>query len=244
MVETPPAPADLACNAMRTKDLMSDQSQINQSQTPTLLRLSTLALCVLAAISALPWLYLSLGRFGGFAWGLFGFELIVLLGALMTSMVCLGKVRVAGAFPLAVACFAGTLLVVSVFGIYVDARNVVGDSNPTIQPWVKRTLLLYIAIVAGLSLIATLDVYRRSARSLGLAMRAAIFLLPLIVLGVYFKSQGLPSMSNSAGELSIVRMLSMIVGGLFVGILLSIGGHLLIRSFEVAVPEKNDQDHA
>jgi len=28
------------------------------------------------------------------------------------------------------------------------------------------------------------------------------------------------------------------------GILLSIGGHLLIRSFEVAVPEKNDQDHA
>lgn len=223
---------------------MTNQAELNQSQTPPLLRFAALMLCALAGISALPWMYLSLGRFGGFAWGLFGFELMVLLGSIMTVMVCLGRIRVSNAFPMAIACFAGTLLVVSVFGIYVDARNVVGENNPAIQPWVKRTLLLYVAIISGLGLIAMLDVFRRSSLSLGLALRSSIFLIPLIVLGVYVKAKGMPTITDSSGELSIVRMLAMIVGGLIVGILLSVGGHLLIRSFEVALPEKNDPDHA
>lgn len=209
-----------------------------------MLRYTAMLVCAIAAISALPWMYLSLGRFGGFAWGLFGFELMVLLGAIMTVMVSLGRVQVGRAFPMAIACFAGTLLVVSVFGIHVDARNVVGENNPGIQPWVNRTLMLYLAIIAALSSIAMIDVFRRSSRSLGIALRSAVFLVPLIALGVYFKARGVPSMTDSAGELSIVRMLAMIVGGLFVGILLSVGGHLLIRSFEVALPEKNEPDHA
>ena len=212
--------------------------------TPALLRLASIVICVLAGLSALPWMYLAIGQFGGFAWGLFGFELIVLLGALMTLSVCMGRVRVGGAFPLALLCLIGTLLVASVFGIHVDARSIIGGNHPTFAPWVNRTLLFYLALISGLSLIAMLDVYRRSASSWGLVLRAMIFLIPVIGLGIYFQRSGLPSMQDSAGELSVVRMLSMILGGIVLGILLSVGGHLLIRSFEVALPEKNDAENA
>ena len=212
-------------------------------QTPGLFRMATMLLCVVAAVSALPWMYLSIGTFGGFAWGLFGFEFLVLLGAITTMLVCMGKINVGGAFPLAVLCFIGTLLVASVFGLYVDARSVVGD-NPTYQPWVMRTLMLYLLLIAGLSVVATLDVYRRNAKSWSMVMLAAPFMVPVVAAGVYFQRAGFPEVTNADGEMRIVRMLLVIVGGLILGILMSVGGNFLIRSFEVALPEKNPAENA
>lgn len=212
--------------------------------TPAIFRIATTLICVIAAVSTLPWIFMSFGKFGGFAWGLFGFELMVLIGSIMTMLVCFGKVKVEGAFPLAVLCFVGTLLVASVFGIYVDARNVVGSNHPTIQPWVMRTLMLYLALVGGLSVIAALDVYRRDTRSWGMLLRSLPFLVPVLAAGVYFQRSGIPTITDSAGEMSIFRMLAFIVGGLVLGILFSVGGHFLIRSFEVALPEKNDAENA
>lgn len=212
--------------------------------TPAIYRVATALICLIAAISTLPWIFMSFGKFGGFAWGLFGFELMVLIGSVVTMLVCFGRIRVDGAFPLAVLCFIGTLLVASVFGIYVDARNVVGSNHPTIQPWVMRTLLLYLALVAGLAVIAALDVYRRDPRSWGMLLRSLPFLIPVLAAGVYFQRTGFPTITDSAGEMSIVRMLAFIVGGLVLGILVSVGGHFLIRSFEIALPEKNDAENA
>ena len=217
---------------------MTSSPDQHPDTTPLIIRYGAILLSVIAAISTLPWMYLSMGRFGGFAWGLFGFELMVLLGALMTVMVCIGKVRVQGAFPLALTCFAGTLLVASVFGIHVDARSLIDGNHPTVAPWVNRTLMLYLAIIAVLTLIAMLDVYRRSASSWGLVVRAVIFLVPVLAVGVYVQRSGFPSIQDSAGELSVVRMVSMILGGIVLGILMSVGGHFLIRSFEVSLPEK------
>ncbi|MEZ6164385.1 MAG: hypothetical protein R3B67_08130 [Phycisphaerales bacterium] len=212
--------------------------------TPAMLRMATIALCVLACVTAVPWIYLSLGTFGGFVWGLFGFELLVVLSALMTILVCLGRIKVGGAFPLALVCFVGVLMVTSVFGIYVGARNVVGDNHPDVQPWVMRTLLVQVATMGGLCLIAMLDVYRRDARSWALAIRSLPFLVPVLAIAVYFQRSGIPTVTNAAGELSQVRMVAFILGGLLLGILLSVGGHLLIRSFEVALPEKTSTDDA
>ncbi len=208
--------------------------------TPALFRMITAVICIVAAGSTLPWIFMSFGKFGGFAWGLFGFELMVLLGSLMTLLVAIGKVRVDGAFPLALLCFIGTILVASVFGIHVDARNVVGSNHPTIQPWVNRTLMLHLAMIGALSVIAVLDVYRRDARSWGMLMRSLPFVIPVLAAGIYFQRSGFPTITDANGEMSIVRMLSFIVGGLVFGILLSVGGHFLIRSFEVALPENND----
>ena len=212
--------------------------------TPAMLRSGAIALSLLAMLTAIPWIYLSLNSFGGFVWGLFGFEFIVVLGAIMTILVSLGKVRVGGAFPLAILCFVGVLMVTGVFGIYVGAKNVVGDNHPSIQPWVMRTLLVQIAVIGGLSLIAMLDVYRRSPKSWPLAIKSLPFLIPVLAAGAYFQRSGFPTVTNSAGELSQVRMVAVIVGGLVLGILLSVGGHLLIRSFEVALPEKTTPDDA
>lgn len=212
--------------------------------TPAIYRLSTALICVVAALSALPWMFMSFGKFGGFAWGLFGFELMVVLGAVMTLLVCFGRIKVDNAFPLAVLCFVGVLIVASVFGIYVDARNVVGSNHPDVQPWVMRTLMLYIALIAGLSVIATLDVYRRSSRSWGMLLRSIPFVIPVVAAAVYFQRTGFPAVTDASGEMSIVRMLLFIVGGLVLGILISVGGHFLIRSFEVALPEKNDVENA
>lgn len=212
--------------------------------TPALFRMITVPICIVAAGSTLPWIFMSFGKFGGFAWGLFGFELMVLLGALMTLLVAIGKVKVEGAFPLALLCFIGTILVASVFGIHVDARNVVGSNHPTIQPWVNRTLMLHLAMIGALSVIAVLDVYRRDARSWGMLMRSLPFVIPVLAAGIYFQRSGIPTITDANGEMSIVRMLSFIVGGLVFGILLSVGGHFLIRSFEVALPEKNEAENA
>ena len=214
------------------------------NQTPAIFRMSTMLICLVGAASTLPWIFMSFGKFGGFAWGLFGFELMVLLGALMTMLVAMGKVKVDHAFPLALLCFIGTIMVASVFGIHVDARNVVGSNHASIQPWVNRTLMLHLAMIAALSVIAALDVYRREPRSWGMLMRSLPFVVPVLAAGVYFQRSGFPSITDANNEMSIVRMLSFIVGGLVFGILLSVGGHFLIRSFEIAQPEKNDTEKA
>lgn len=227
-----------------TPKTITQPDQTTCESTPTGLRMLALLLSVVAGLSTLPWMYLAIGRFGGFAWGLFGFEVIVLLGSLMTVLVATGRVRVGSAFPMAMACMAGTLLVASVFGIHVDARNVVGSNHPGIAPWVNRTLMLYLALISGYSLIAMLDVYRRTARSWGLVLRATIFLIPVIAVVVYVRSRGMPEITDGAGDLSVVSMIAVILGGLFFGILLSVGGHFLIRSFEVALPEKTGPQDA
>lgn len=172
------------------------------------------------------------GKFGGFAWGLFGFEIILLLGCMMTIFVSLGKVRVTSAYPMAIACLIGTILVSAVFGIHVDARAVVGD-NPTIEPWVNRTLMFRMLIITILSLLATLDVYRRDSRSWSLMIRSALFLAPVVFALAWVKFKGVPQIANAAGEPSPVRMIIILLAGLLFGILLSVGGHFLIRSFEI-----------
>lgn len=217
---------------------MTTPDESNSKPATALIRTVTLVLCAICALSALPWIWMSISHFGGFAWGLFGFELIVLFGCLMTMLVCMGRVKVGMAFPMAIACLIGTILVGAVFGLYVDARAIVGD-NPTIGPWVIRTVLFRLGVIGLLSLLATLDVYRRDARSWGLVIRSAIFMLPVLAVVGWLKVKGMPAVNDSAGEPSPVLMIVILLAGLIVGILLSIGGHFLIRSFEIALPESN-----
>ena len=206
------------------------------NNSPAHIRFAVLAICALTALTTLPWIFMAVGKFGGFAWGLFGFELIVLLGCLMTMLVCVGKVRVGMSMPMAIACLVGTILVAVVFGLYVDARAVVGD-NPGVFPWIKNTILLRLAAMAGLGLLATLDVYRRDPRSWGLMIRSVIFFVPVFAVLGWLKVAGIPTIENSSGELSPLKMVIFLLSGLIFGILFSIGGHFLIRSYEIALPE-------
>ncbi len=206
-------------------------------ESPAAIRYATTLLCVLIALSTLPWLWMSLGRFGGFAWGLFGYELIVLLGAVMTALVCLRVVRVGGALPLAIACLAGTILLSVIFGLYLDARNKTGGTHPRTLVWVYRTMFFDAGMIVLLAMLATLDVYRRNARSWGLMLRAAAFLLPVVATLAWVRFAGGPSVASADGEMNPMKMVLVMLVGLVLGILFSVGGHFLIRSYEVAVPD-------
>ncbi len=216
-----------------------DQSSLKNA-SPVLLRYATLVVCVLVAVSTLPWIWMAFGKFGGFAWGMFGFELILLFGCLMTIWVSLGKIQVGKAFPMAVACLIGTILVGVVFGIHVDARAVVGD-NPQVGPWINRTLLFRFGAIGVLSLLATLDVYRRDTRSWSLVLRSILFLAPVMAVLGWMKLKGMPAVADASGEPSPIRMILILLGGLILGVLFSIGGHLLIRSYEIAIPEEEPE---
>jgi hypothetical protein len=233
-------PVGTRTTAYHPRDTQSMNTPNPQSitQTPKALRMLTLVVSILTAASTLPWIWMSVGEFGGFAWGLFGFELIVLLGSLMTALVCLGKVQVEKAFPLALLCLAGTLLVTAVFGLYVDARALVGD-DPTLAPWVMRTLSFRLLVIAILSLIATLDVFRRDTRSWGLLLRAILFLIPVGGAMMWIKAKGLPGAGNGQSPVSMILIL---LGGLVLGILFTISGHFFIRSYEIAFPEPKADD--
>jgi len=215
---------------------MTKTDQMSNSNTPAPIRMLTLIVSILVAISALPWLWMSMTQFRAFAWGVFGFEFCVILGAVMTMLVALKKLRVGNAFSLALACLAGTILVSMVFGTHVEARTLIGD-DPKLQPWVNRTLLFRVAAVGLLSLIATLDVYRRSSKSWGLILRSIFFLAPVLVALGWIMKMGMPTINDSSGELSPTRMIIALLSGLLIGIFFSIGGHYLIRSFEVSFPE-------
>lgn len=212
-----------------------------KESTPAIIRVSTILVSLAVAISAIPWIWMAIGKFGGFAWGLFGFELIVLFGCLTTILVCIGKIRVGFALPLAIACLAGTILVDMVFGMYVDARAVVGD-DPTIGPWISRTILFRLIAMGLLTFIATLDVYRRDTRSWGMFFRAMIFLLPVIGVLGWIKMRGFPISSGTTSEPSSLAMVVLLLGGLIIGILFSIGGHFFIRSYEVGLNDEQIED--
>lgn len=196
----------------------------------------TLFVSILVAITAVPWLWMSMTQFRAFAWGVFGFEFCVILGAIMTMLVALKKIRVGNLFSLAIACLAGTILVSMVFGTHVEARTLIGD-DPKLQPWVNRTLMFRIGVVGLLSLLATFDVYRRNRNSWGLMFRSVFFLAPVLVALGWVAKMGMPTINDASGELSPTRMIIALVSGLAIGIFFSLGGHYLIRSFEVSFPE-------
>jgi hypothetical protein len=211
-----------------------DQSTFNS--TPALLQWALRVLCVLIAVSTLPWIWLAIGHFGGFAWGLFGFELITFMGALMTLLVTMGKVKVGNALPMAIACLIGTLMVGAVFGLFVDARAVVAD-DPIFMPWVYRTIYARFGAIAMLSLIAAFDVYRRDAKTWGLAVRGIVFMMPVLAALGWIKFKGIPATTDASGEPSLAGLMIILIAGLGLGILFSIAGHFLIRSFEVGFAE-------
>lgn len=218
-----------------------NQDAAPSGSTPAMINWALRAICLVVALTTLPWMWLGIGHFGGFAWGLFGFELLALLGAIVTLLVTFGKVKVGNYLPMAIACFLGTLLVGAVFGLFVDAKSVAAD-DPVIISWIYRTLYFRLLVIALLGLIAAIDVYRRDPRSWGLALRGVIFMIPILAAGAWIKLNGLPSTSNAAGEPSPIGMMIILLSGLGLGILFSIAGHLLIRSFEVGFEEPTPEN--
>lgn len=207
--------------------------QYDLPEAPKPIRMLVIATSIVLAISTLPGLFLAINTFGGFAWGWFGFELVSLLAASFGVLIGLGKFR--DGLGLALACIAGTVLVALVFGTYVDAKTKIAD-NITYSPWVNRMLLIRMLVVLSYAFSASVAVFARNPKSWGVAIKGVACLLPVAALIGAFMKFGLPFADDASGQPNALRVIFVLVVGLVMIILVSAGGHLLIRAFEIGRP--------
>lgn len=192
-----------------------------------------------AALSALPWLWYSISHFGGFAWGMFGFELLTIVAGAFAIMLAMGKYK--DGWALAVTAIAGSILVAMVFGMYVDFVMAKKTDFPDLYPLAKNTLLGRGAVVGGLFLIASLSVFARSKKSIPLIIKSVLCIAPVAIVGALMHYNIGPGIwinkhlapGTGSGALQAVLVLGM--GVVFIT-LVSASGHLLIRAFESGRP--------
>lgn len=213
--------------------------QYDLPAAPKPIRMLVILISVLLGLSALPGLFLSLNTFGGFAWGWFGFEFVTLLAAIFGVLIGLGKFR--NGFGLALACIAGAVLVALVFGIHVDARTKIGD-NFTYNPWVDRMIVLRAFVVLSYVFCAAIAVFNRNSKSWGAAIKGIACLLPVAAIGAAYMKFGLPFADDGSDQPNALRVIFVLAVGLLMIILISAGGHLLIRAFEIGRPATDAED--
>lgn len=216
------------------------EAQYSLPRPPGIIRTLVLVTSVILGLSALPGIFLSIGTFGGFAWGMMGFEAVTLLAAIFGVLIGLGRFR--DGFGLALACLAGVVLVALVFGIHVDARTKIAD-DPDFRPWVNRMLMLRVLAVFAYAFCASAGVFARNPKCWGTAIKGIACLLPVAAIGAAYMKFGLPFEGDGSGQPNAPRVISVLVAGLLLIILISAGGHLLIRAYEQGRP-KNDAPEA
>tara|TARA_R110000868_G_scaffold411617_1_gene706310 strand:- start:397035 stop:397751 length:717 start_codon:yes stop_codon:yes gene_type:complete len=206
---------------------------------PAMCRIGVAILGILVALSTLPWLYYTLGHFGGFAWGFFGFELITVLAGVYAVLLGLGKFK--QGWAIGVTAIAGSILVALVFGLYVDFIMARKTDFPSLYPLAKNTLIARAAIIAALFTLASIAVFARNSKSVVYIVKAAACALPIVVVaGIMRADIGPGAAINNALEAgSGSGALQAVVGlalGLFFIVLISAAGHLMIRAYESGRP--------
>ena len=206
---------------------------------PMICRLGVGLLGVLVALSALPWLWFSIGRFGAFDWGLFGFELITIIAGIYAVLLAMGKFR--EGWGIGVTAIAGSIMVTLVFGLYVGFVMAKKDDYPDLYPLAKYTLMGRAAIIGGFFALASLAVFARNSASIGFIIKAALCAAPLAIVGGLMHFHIGPgvwindSLANSSGTGALQAILALVLGLFFI-VLISAAGHLLIRAYECGRP--------
>lgn len=197
----------------------------------------TLTLLCSAAIglSVLPVLYVTLFAGPAKLWFSTLFELTVLGAAVVGVLAGLNRFR--DGWALGLACVAGTLVVTTVFATVEVRANFRDDPSigRLIMPYAGLRLA-FAGIIAGL---ASFAVWRRNPRSWGLVLRAVLVLLPVGAVGAWLVlgNAGILTTPVASPGGEAVRIVGMLLGGLIAIGLVSVGGHLLIRSYEVGRPD-------
>ena len=218
---------------------MSDTTQIGSElpRPPMLLRLGVLVVSVVVGVSALPWIWYSLGYFGGFDWALFGFEVLALFGGIFGVLLGMGRFR--AGWGIGVTAIAGSVLVGFVFGLYrgyIFPKRM--DEFPDLATITNVTFAVRCGAVVLLGGMASLAVFARSSRSWGYVVWSAVVGVPMVVgAGMIYKGIGpgawVQNLLGSSGPVAGVTLLSV---GLIGIVMFSISAHLLIRAFECGRP--------
>jgi xanthosine utilization system XapX-like protein len=210
---------------------------------PMLCRIGVGLLGVLIAVSALPWAYYSLNHFGGFDWGLMGFEIITILAGVYAILLAMGKFR--SGWAIGVTAISGAVLVALVFGLYVGFIMAKQTDFPSLAPLAKYTLLGRLAAIAGFFLFASIAVFVRNNASYPFIIKSVLCVAPVIAAFALMRLNIGPgawinnALKAPAGTGATSAVLSITLGLFFI-ILISAAGHLLIRAYECGRPERLD----
>lgn len=195
---------------------------------------------LVAVVLSAAGLFVALTAVGTPIWGFFGFMVVAMLGGLFGVGLALGKP--AFGFGMGYLVVAGTVGVAALFG-WLDARTNLAGTR-----FGGQVLLGWLAAMGGTSVllatVAAADVLRRSARSRVLAVKAAGVIAILAVGAVGFRLLTSPSMTTWnlltpwTGAMEVVRLAVLLFGGIAAIALISAGGHLAIRAFEVAAEDE------
>jgi hypothetical protein len=186
---------------------------------------------VILGISTLPVLWLAV--FGGDAvlWFSSIFELLVLGAAVIGLLAGLGRFR--EGWGLALACVAGTALVVGVF-TFVELRANF-NSHPSYAGLLKPYLATRFGFALGFALLASLAVFSRNRACWAALAKGLIVLAPAggILAWIGVSGGAFLGATRATPGAEAARILILCLGGLVLVGLISVGGHLLIRAYEL-----------
>ena len=195
--------------------------------TPKPFRLLTLAASAVGGLAAAACLYVALVGTSEILWGSVGFLVIMLIAALLG--IAAGVGRFSAGFGMACVAIAMTIVGGAVFAWRDLASNVGRDPSigPKLLPWLGlETICAIVILLAGGAAVLS-----REPRSWGSLIRGLAFLIPAGIL-LAVGSLGWSKIPTEDGGRAIALGV-LLAGGAILGVLVSIGGHHLIRAFEI-----------
>lgn len=200
---------------------------------PNALKVLTLLAALGAGLGAAACLYIAMAATEQILWGSAGFLVIMLVAALFGVLAGVGKFR--AGFGMAAFATSATLIGGAIFAWRDLASNVGRDPSigPKLMPWLGfEAMCALIILLAGAAAVLSRDPrsWGRFAKSLAFFIPAAI----LLAVG-YLGWSKIPS--EDGGRAIALGVL--LAGGALIGGLVSIGGHHLIRAFELTTENPN-----
>lgn len=203
-----------------------------QNHTPsraldTLLLLASLA----AGLGAAACLYVALTAAEQVLWGSAGFLFAMLIATTFGVLAGIGKFR--AGVGMATVATASTILGGAIFAWRDLASNLGRDAaiGPKLLPWLGyEAICALVILLAGATMVLA-----RRPRAWGAVTKALAFLVPAgILLAVGYLNSGKFAAEDSGRAIALAVLL---VGGAVIGTLISIGGHHLIRAFEMTAED-------
>ncbi len=215
-------------------------------QAPLICRIGVGVLGLYVMLSALPWIYYSIGHFGRFDWGFFGFEALTALAGVFAILLGLGKFK--EGWAIGTVALAGAILVGLVFGLYVGFIQAKQSDYPDLAQLAKITLLGRLATIAAFAVLASIAVFVRNSSSFPLLIKSALCAIPIIAISGFMHFNIGPgawinsTLSTTSGNGAIQAVLTITLGLVFI-VLISASGHLLIRAYETGRPASQRDTH-
>jgi hypothetical protein len=193
---------------------------------PKSLRVLILLASAVGGLAGAAALYAAAFEASAVLWATVGFLVVLLISAGIGLLAGIG--RFAPGYGLASLCIAGGMAGSALFAWRDLASNIGRDPRigPLLLPWLGLEGICAVVIV----LAGGCAVLSRSPRSWGALVRGVAFLVPAgVLLGAgYFGWGRIPT--EDSGR--VIALSLLLVGGIVIGALVSIGGHHLIRAFE------------